>query len=88
MVLKLGNFRKEIRNTWESSKCGDGEDQLNQSFGKWGSITVKEETDVLHVIKRRKAKWIVHILYRNCLLKHVIEGKIGVIEVTGRQEKM
>jgi len=38
--------------------------------------------------KRRKAKWIVHILRRNCLLKHVIEGKIeGRVEVTGRRER-
>jgi hypothetical protein len=34
--------------------------------------------------KRRKAKG--QILLRNCLLEHVIEGKIeGKIEVTGRQ---
>jgi len=26
-------------------------------------------------MKRRKANWISHILRRNCLLKHVIEGK-------------
>jgi hypothetical protein len=33
-----------------------------------------------------KAKWIGHILRRNCLLKHVIEGKIeGRIDVTGRR---
>jgi len=31
---------------------------------------------MLHVIKRRKANWIDHILHINCLLKHVIEGKI------------
>jgi hypothetical protein len=31
---------------------------------------------VLHTIKRRKANWIGHkILPRNCLLKHVLEGK-------------
>jgi hypothetical protein len=35
---------------------------------------VKEERNSLHTIKRRKAKWIGHILRRNCLLKHVIEG--------------
>jgi hypothetical protein len=35
--------------------------------------------------KLGKANWIVHILRRNCLLKHVIEGKIeGGIEVIGR----
>jgi hypothetical protein len=38
---------------------------------------VKEESNILHTIKRREANWIGHILRRNCrLLKHVIEGKI------------
>jgi hypothetical protein len=46
---------------------------------------VKEERNILHTIKRRKANWIGHILRRNCLLKHVIEGKLeGRIEVTER----
>jgi hypothetical protein len=46
---------------------------------------VKENRNILHTINRRKANWIGHILRRNCLLKHVIEGKIEVsIEVTGR----
>ena len=37
-------------------------------------------------IRKRKAKWIGHILRINCLLQRVIEGKIqGGIEVTGRQ---
>jgi hypothetical protein len=43
---------------------------------------VKEERNILHTIKRRKVNWIGHILRRNCLRKHVIEG---TIEVTGRQ---
>ena len=35
-----------------------------------------------------KAKWICHVLHSNCLLQHVIEGKIyGRIEVTGRQRR-
>jgi hypothetical protein len=47
---------------------------------------VKEERNVLHTIKRRKANWIGHILRRNYLLKHVIEGKLeGRIEMTGRR---
>jgi hypothetical protein len=37
---------------------------------------VKEERNIVHTIKRRKANWIGHILCRNCLLKHVIEGKL------------
>jgi hypothetical protein len=44
---------------------------------------VKEERNILHTIKRRKANWIGHILRRNCLLK---QGKLeGRIEMTGRR---
>jgi hypothetical protein len=47
---------------------------------------VKEERNILHTIKRIKANWIGHILRRNCLLKHVIEGKLERrIEMTGRR---
>jgi hypothetical protein len=47
---------------------------------------VKEERQNVHTIKRRKAKWIGHILRRNCLLKHVVEEKLeGRIEMTGRR---
>ena len=46
---------------------------------------VKGEMNVLRTIKGRKVNWIGHIFYRNCHLKHVIEGKIeGRTEVTGR----
>jgi hypothetical protein len=46
---------------------------------------VKEERNIVYTIKRRKANWIGHILRRNCLLKHVIEGKLeGRIEMTER----
>jgi hypothetical protein len=42
---------------------------------------VKEERNILHSIERRKDNWIGHILCTNCLLKHVIEGKVeGKIE--------
>jgi hypothetical protein len=34
---------------------------------------VKEERNILHTIKRRKANWIGHTLLRNYLLKYVIE---------------
>ena len=36
----------------------------------------KEKGNIIQTVKRRKANWIGHILRRNCLLKHVIEGKI------------
>jgi hypothetical protein len=49
---------------------------------------VKEEKNILHTIKRRNANWIGHILRRNCLLKHVIEGKLeGRIEMTERRRR-
>jgi hypothetical protein len=37
---------------------------------------VIEERNIIHTVKRRKANWIGHILRRNCLLKHIIKGKI------------
>jgi len=49
---------------------------------------VKEQRNILHEIRKRKANWIGHILRRNCLLQGVTEGKIqGGIEVTGRQRR-
>ena len=35
--------------------------------------TVKEQRNILHEIRKRKANWIGHILRRNCLLQRVIE---------------
>jgi len=35
-----------------------------------------EERYNLHKIKGTKANYIGHILRRNCILKHVIEGKV------------
>jgi hypothetical protein len=49
-------------------------------------LRVKEQSCILHEIRKRKANWIGHILRRNCLLQRVTEGKIqGGIAVTGRQ---
>jgi hypothetical protein len=50
------------------------------------SMRLKEQRNIRHEISKRKAKWIGHILRRNCLLQRVIEGKIkGGIEVTERR---
>jgi hypothetical protein len=47
--------------------------------------TVNKKRNVPHTIKIRKANWIGHFLRRNCLLRHIIEGKIeGGIEVSRR----
>jgi len=49
-------------------------------------LRVREQRNILHEIRKRKANGIGHILRRNCLLQRVTEGKIqGGIEVTGRQ---
>jgi hypothetical protein len=49
-------------------------------------LRVKEKSNILHEISKRKANWIGPILRRNCLLRQVIELKIkGDIEVTGRR---
>jgi hypothetical protein len=49
-------------------------------------LRAKEQRNILHEIRKRKANWISHILRRNSLLQRVIEGKIqGGIEVIGRQ---
>jgi hypothetical protein len=40
----------------------------------------------VHEISEQNAKWIGHILRRNCLLQKIVEGKIKErIEVTGRR---
>jgi len=49
-------------------------------------LRVKEQRNILHEIRKRKAKLIGHILRRNCLLQRVIEENIREgIEVIGRQ---
>jgi len=49
-------------------------------------LTQRTYYDYVQSIISYKAKWIGHILRRNCILQRVIEGKIkGGIEVTGRR---
>jgi hypothetical protein len=47
-----------------------------------------KERNVLHRVEMRKANWIGHILSRNCLIMHVIEGKTeGRMEVKKRRRR-
>ena len=39
-------------------------------------LRVNEYRNILCTINRRKDNWIGHILCRDCLLKHVVEGKV------------
>ena len=48
---------------------------------------VKEEGNILHTIKTRKANWIGHILRTNYSLKHIIGGKFDVKGRRGRRPK-
>ena len=45
---------------------------------------VKKQMNILQTVKWMKANWIGRILWRNCFLKHIFEGKIRV-EGTGRR---
>jgi len=65
----------------------DGEDQLERSCVKHEVLhRTSEKRHILHIVKRRKANWIGHILRRNCLIKDIIEGMTeGEIELTGRR---
>jgi 1,2-phenylacetyl-CoA epoxidase PaaB subunit len=50
------------------------------------SLKASDHRNILHEIRKQRAKRIGHILRRNCHLQRVIEGKIqGGIEVTGRR---
>jgi len=91
LELTSGHFGKQIRNTCELLNCGAEEGR--RSVGsivcemKKRSITWSQgEINIPHIMNRRKDNWIVHMLCGNCLLKHVIEGKLrGTIQVTGRR---
>ena len=96
----------------------DGEDQLDRSCEKLGSVLqggsnmtgtsaaclhtnqsrsylnhlvhrVKEERNILHSLKIRKDNWIGigHVLRRNCILKHVFEGKLEVTRRRGTRRR-
>jgi hypothetical protein len=39
-------------------------------------LTVKEQRNILPETGKGKFNWIGHIVHRNCLLRHVIKGKV------------
>ena len=87
MVLKLGRFGQQIRNTWKVFKCGPTEG-WRRSVGPimWEMKKCYVRVNGQRNIRKWKANWIGHILRRNCLLKQVTEGKIeGEMEMTRRR---
>ena len=63
--------------------------QPNCSFNRYISkYRVREERNILHTVKRRKANWIGNVLSRNCLVKDVHDGKIvGMVKMAGRRRR-
>jgi hypothetical protein len=65
-----------------------GEYHLEISVRKKSIILSQAGEEIPHTVESRKANCIGHILCRNCLLKHVNEGKIEVrILVMGRRNR-
>jgi hypothetical protein len=50
-------------------------------------LRVKEQWNILHKIRKRKANWIGHVLRRKFLLQQVIEGKTKMIGGRGRRRR-
>jgi len=49
-------------------------------------LRVNDQRNILHETRKQKVNWIGHILHGNCLLKHVLKGKVkGLMEVTRRR---
>jgi len=92
MMLKLGRFGQQIRNTWKVLKCGAGEgwrcNWTDHVRNEEVLLRVNEHRNILQEIRKQKANWIGHILRRNCLLKQVIEGNIkGEMEAVRRRRR-
>jgi hypothetical protein len=73
----------------ELLQCSISELQTDKNCHKcsetWCWTDRVTDRNTLHTTKRMKANCTGHILRRNCLLNHVIEGKIeGKIKVRGR----
>jgi len=69
-------------------KCGVGDGWrrlVGPIIKKKVLYRVKEERNILHIMKRRKAEWIDLILRRNCLLKNVTGEKIRGNIIRGRK---
>jgi len=78
--LVLGRLAKYIKKSLESSElsCRRRKEKIiwKDRLKNGVLIGVHAGRNILHIIETRKAKWIGLILLRNCLLKHVMNGKI------------
>jgi hypothetical protein len=88
VAQNLGRFGKYIRNAFQFLKCvvAKGWRRSVRPIVWKESHRVKEEINIFHSIKRKKAKWTGRILRWNCFLKDVVEGKVeGRKKVTRRR---
>jgi len=91
-IWTLRKVNQKYRNTWKGLKCGAGEG-WRRSVGPilWEMkkcYIESERREYPAYSKRRTVNWIGHVLRRNCLLKHAVEGKMdGTIEGTEGQWK-
>ena len=51
-------------------------------------VRTGEKRTLLNNILRRKANWVGHILRRNCLLQHAIEGQMTEAKGVGRRTQL
>ena len=82
--MRSGHFGKHIRNTWEILEC-DAREEWRKPVGpivwEMRSITQSQWGEEYPIHNGRwKSNSIGYMLQRNCLLKHIIEGKIHVME--------
>ena len=85
-MLKFGHFEKQIRNNCKVLNVVLGKDGWSEHVRNEELFIASRRTGIFYLRERRKANWIAYILRGNCLLKHVIEEKIGDwVEVKGRR---
>ena len=84
VMLNLERFEMEIRNSFKLLKRGVGEDHLDHSCEKLRSIRKSREAKIQSTCNEMNEgrmwpiQWVGH-RSRNCLLKHIIGGKIEEI---------
>jgi hypothetical protein len=87
--LDISQSRSEIHwKFWNLLLQKDAENQLDPSCEKGGGTHSVKDRNILPTITMIKATWVGHIFRRNCLIKHIIEGKLEAVEERqGRRRK-
>jgi hypothetical protein len=94
-VLKLWTLKKVDQKNLETFQmwCWRRMDKISwtENVRSKALQSGKKERNILYTIQRRKTNLIGYILYRNCLLKHIMERKtevrIDVVDRRGRRHE-